>query len=92
MQEDCINHADMSGQKKTEKKKKKRNGSISDNVFILFLLLLTDTKRKSSRFKCYIKMSSKSSAGNNTSEGKRLPEADLGFFVCGAWKQLISAE
>lgn len=27
-------------------------------------------------------MSSKASPGNNTSEGKGLPEADSGFFVC----------
>lgn len=61
-------------------------------LLFFFSLLLTATKQKPSRFKCYIKMSSKASPGNNTSEGKELPEADSGVFLCEAWKQLISAE
>lgn len=76
MQEDCINHADTAG-----KKKKKGKWSTLDLFF--FPLLLTATKQKTSRFKCYIKMSSKASPVNNTSEGKGLPEADSGFFVWG---------
>lgn len=63
------------------KKKKKRKVEYIGSFF--FPLLLTATKQKTSRFKCYIKMSSKASPVNNTSEGKGLPEADSVFFVWG---------
>ena len=73
--QECIYQADTAGQKK--------RAEYIRSFFLLFFfpLLLTATKQKTSRFKCYIKMSSKASPGNNTSEGKGLPEADSGFFV-----------
>lgn len=57
--------------------------STLDLFFFFSPVLLTATKQKTGRFKCYIKMSSKASPANNTSEGKGLPEADSGFFVWG---------
>lgn len=62
--------------------KKTVENIIFFSLFFFFPCYLQPLSKRFSRFKFYIKMSNEAGPGNNTFEGKGLPEADPGaFFV-----------